>query len=141
VHNNIIAASCRSKTYKQILILLPRCLLKDARERITSNLQQHVKQVFVCGGGDAARKHIHEEKPEAVIAVACERDLLAGILEMGKNIPIFAVPNQRPEGPCLHTRIQNEDLEEAVQVLLGKSVVSFQHSKPIMQSDATLPLK
>ena len=70
-------------------------------------------EIAVVTGGTLARKRIQEKKPALVIAIACERDLISGLFDVRK-IPVYAVINDRPEGPCHNTRV---DLQEVEQVL------------------------
>ena len=55
-----------------------------------------------------------EEKPQAIIAIACERDLISGIQEI-KNVPILAVVNKRPQGPCHNTEVEMGQVQKAIK--------------------------
>ena len=59
---------------------------------------------FVVTGGTLARQVIKENRPKAVLAIACERDLMSGIQDVFP-IPAVGVLNQRPNGPCNNTRV------------------------------------
>ncbi|MBC7075448.1 MAG: DUF116 domain-containing protein, partial [Syntrophomonadaceae bacterium] len=54
--------------------------------------------------------------PRGVVAVACERDLSAGIHDMGV-LPVIGVLNCRPNGPCINTDVDVEAVEEALKTL------------------------
>jgi hypothetical protein len=64
----------------------------------------------IATGGTLARKAIVEHKPELIVAVACERDLAAGIYDM-RRLPVIGLLNERPEGPCKNTRVDMAALE------------------------------
>ncbi|AKL95536.1 hypothetical protein CACET_c20890 [Clostridium aceticum] len=60
-----------------------------------------------------ARKTIVDLRPKAVIAIACERDLFSGLMDV-KKIPILAIINKRPQGPCINTQVDIKEVEEAI---------------------------
>ncbi len=78
--------------------------------------------MFVATGGGEARKVIHQERPSAVIGVACERDLISGIHDVAPKVATLGVANQRPEGPCKNTLIDLEELRVAIRALTGIDV-------------------
>jgi len=67
----------------------------------------------IATGGTAARKIIHDEKPGFVIAVACERDLSSGMMDV-HGLPVYGILNQRPNGPCRDTFVDTKELEKAI---------------------------
>ena len=75
--------------------------------------EQYRVKLRVATGGTLARKWIKETKPKAVIAVACERDLSAGIQDTGE-LPVLGVLNCRPHGPCLNTDVDVAEIERAL---------------------------
>jgi len=73
-----------------------------------------------------ARQLLAEKRPKGVIAVACERDLMAGVQDVKAAVPVIAIANKRPEGPCRNTTIDMTEMENAIRLYLGK--------EPIQQS-------
>ena len=69
------------------------------------------------------RKH----KPKAIIAIACERDLVAGIKDVPYKILVHGIPNLRPNGPCKDTIINTIEFEKSIRMFLGLN------PKPISQ--------
>ena len=59
-------------------------------------------------------------KPDAIIGVACERDLVSGMADSPHYVPIVAITNQRPHGPCKDTFVDVEEFEKAVKFLSKK---------------------
>jgi hypothetical protein len=102
----------------ELLILLPRCLRKDYFEIFRNLKERYNFQMFTVGGGQQARQKIKMLMPRAIIAVACERDLLSGFVEVNPKIPVIGLPNNRPEGPCRNTEIDINLVESAVRHLL-----------------------
>jgi hypothetical protein len=74
--------------------------------------------LFVSTGGTIARKKVHEKRPHAIIAVACERDLTSGIQD-AYPMPVLAIVNKRPQGYCIGTGVDMSDVREAVRELIG----------------------
>ncbi len=98
-----------------VLALFPRCLKKDIRQQAISLCEEFPDVVFnTATGGSVARKIIRETAPRAIVAVACERDLLSGIQEIAPRIPVIGIPNNRPYGPCKDTIIEISELRSAL---------------------------
>ena len=60
-----------------------------------------------------ARKKVQELRPDAIVAVACERDLSSGLQDV-YPLPAFGVLNERPNGPCVDTKVDLERLRQAI---------------------------
>lgn len=118
VSNSLIRTSQRQIANGKIMILLPRCLRRPIQKQIISIADKYQCLIYTVAGGELARKVIAENKPAAIIGVACERDLLLGIRDV-QHIPVIGIPNQRPEGPCKNTTVDYQKIEEAVQYFLG----------------------
>lgn len=130
MNNNLVRAE-KTKT-KRILILLPHCLqINDCSIRLTHNIfnckrcgrceikdlieitEQYRLNLFVATGGTLARKIVKETAPEAIIAVACERDLSSGLVDT-YPLPVLGIPNERPFGPCFNTRVDLFRVKDAI---------------------------
>lgn len=129
--NNMLVRRENVKT-KKILLLLPHCLqINECNIRLTHNIyncegcgrceikelidiaEQNNLKLFVATGGTIARKIVIELRPEAIVAVACERDLSSGLVDT-YPIPIFGISNIRPYGPCFNTQVDLEKVKEAI---------------------------
>lgn len=118
---------------EKILVILPHCIqsskcririrngLDDCQQCGCCNISQIRQlantlgvQVALATGGTAARKMILDLRPEFVIAVACERDLSSGIMDV-KGLPVYGILNKRPNGPCKDTFVDLNDLEEMIK--------------------------
>jgi hypothetical protein len=129
--NNRLVRAEKKKT-KKILILLPHCLqISDCEIRLTHNIHNckrcgrceirdlieisdaYKLNLSVATGGTLARKIVQETRPEAIIAVACERDLSSGLVDT-YPLPVLGIPNERPFGPCFNTRVDLEKVKEAI---------------------------
>lgn len=119
-HNDLMYATGTGKNAKRFLLLLPRCLSADTRKQINELKQRYNFEAFTAFGGDEARKIIREQRPYAVIGVACERDLVSGIQDTAPKIPVFGLPNIRPEGPCKNTSVDIKELENIIRHCSGK---------------------
>jgi hypothetical protein len=136
--NNKLVMRERKKEVTRILLLLPHCLqVNECTIRITHNIYNckrcgkceitdlieiadaHQLKLFVATGGNLARKIVKDVRPEAIVAVACERDLSSGIAD-SFPLPIFGILNERPSGPCVNTRVSLEKVKEAIQLFCAK---------------------
>lgn len=118
-HNEISRATKPHGRAEKLLILLPRCLTKDQLKEINSLKEIYPIFIHVVSGGELARKRIKEVRPTAVIGVACERDLISGIRDVGRKISLIGIPNKRPEGPCQNTHIDMAELVRAIEFYMG----------------------
>lgn len=118
-HNDLMRAVGTGKSANKFLLLLPRCLSAESRKSINELADKYRFKTFTAFGGDEARKVIKEQRPEAVIGVACERDLISGIQDTAHKIAVFGVPNTRPEGPCKNTSVDIKELEEIIRYCSG----------------------
>ncbi|MFN3698586.1 MAG: DUF116 domain-containing protein, partial [Dictyoglomus sp.] len=64
-----------------------------------------------------ARKVVKDIRPDAIVAVACERDLSSGVVDT-YPIPVIGILNERPHGPCFNTTVNLKKVEDAVECLL-----------------------
>lgn len=135
--NNIVVES-DNKKYRpeEVMLLLPHCLQNSqCGLKVTNNpelckicgkckigeLLEYTKEkninIFIATGGTVARKIIKENKPKLIISVACERDLMSGILDV-KGIPVVGVANRQPNGPCFNTDVDFTILKQRVEQLI-----------------------
>ncbi len=113
--SNALVRGARINTSRgPLLVLLPHCLTPDSRRGIQALAERYNALVHTVPGGEKARKLIQDHRPSRIIAVACERDLVAGLQDVAPVIPTFAVPNCRPEGPCKNTTVDLRRIEEAL---------------------------
>ncbi len=74
-------------------------------------------RVELVSGGRKAVAAAREESVKAVVAVACDKELFAGLKAIFPK-PTLTVCNQQPEGPCVNTTVDINVVEAAiVQVL------------------------
>ncbi len=116
-HNLLVKVHMGTLDTDRILILLPRCLKKEVRNQIISRMSDNSFKVITAGGGEEARASIKEYRPAFILALACERDLMSGIKDVAKRIPVLAIPNKRPEGPCKNTHISLSELDDALRFI------------------------
>ncbi|MBD3382456.1 MAG: DUF116 domain-containing protein [candidate division Zixibacteria bacterium] len=118
VHNIVLKLKRKNLNPQELLVLLPRCLRRDNFVKLRKLRERYNFQMFTVGGGQQARLRIKKAMPRAIIAVACERDLLSGFVEVNPRIPVIGLPNRRPEGPCLNTYIDINQIEAAIKSVL-----------------------
>ena len=119
VSNSFVRGTKKLTGKEKILVLLPRCLTKEMYQSIKDISKEYNIEMAVCTGGEIARQKIKEFRPSAVIGVACERDLVSGIKDVGTKISTLGIPNIRPEGPCKNTYIDIESLRNCIKFYLS----------------------
>ena len=72
---------------------------------------------FVATGGTLARQIVYNTRPKAVLAIACERDLMSGIQDV-YPLPAVGVLNIRPNGPCYNTRVDMDEVRAQIEKLI-----------------------
>lgn len=137
INNKIVISKGLELDPRDILIIAPHCLQKSfCKHKITGAID-NCKRCGACNindlinicekynvnleivtGGTLARKLILDYKPKGIIAIACERDLSHGILDV-KSIPVIGVTNIRPEGPCNNTSVDIQKVEKAICFFTG----------------------
>ncbi len=115
LHNLIIDSDPKKVVPEKLLILLPRCLTKEMRRSLRDLKDRFGFSMASAGGGGEARRKIRELRPGLIIAVACERDLLSGFIEVNPHIPVIGFPNIRPCGPCKDTEVNLEEIENTIK--------------------------
>ncbi len=118
-HNLMLRSHPSKVRADTFLILLPRCLEKEARRQVVERANGWAVQIVTAAGGEEARRAIKQYRPSLILAIACERDLISGIKDVAEKIPVLAVPNKRPEGPCKNTHVYLKDLDEALSFIEG----------------------
>jgi hypothetical protein len=130
VNNSFLKTEKQRFQTKDILVLLPHCLQNyDCQYRVTNNLdncyecgkctivdfkrmkREYKTKVAIATGGTLARKIIVQTKPKCIIAIACQRDLVDGLLEVFP-IPVYGILNESPMGPCINTTVDVRKVEE-----------------------------
>jgi hypothetical protein len=138
VNNALVMAGQDSIRGGKLLLLLPHCLqATDCPHKITGGLIENCRgcgkcviagllslaneygiSLVVATGGTLARRVIVEERPVAIIAVACETDLTSGIRD-SYPLPVYGVLNERPNGPCRDTTVALDTVRDAMQLFTG----------------------
>jgi uncharacterized protein len=116
-HNLMLKSHAGELSGDTLLVLLPRCLEKETRRQIIERTNGRAVQIVTAAGGEEARKAIREYRPSVILAIACERDLISGIRDVADKIPVLAIPNKRPEGPCKNTYLHLGELDDALQFI------------------------
>lgn len=137
--NNQMVKHMRKKGFapKKLLMLMPHCIQFDnCKIKVTRNVKNCAGcgrceigklldignefgiDLFISTGGTVARRKVIQDMPDAVIAVACERDLTSG-LQDSYPLPVIAIVNKRPMGYCMETGVDLTEIRQAVMDLAG----------------------
>jgi uncharacterized protein len=139
LNNHLVQSNHHRTRSNRLLVLLPHCIQDfDCQIKITGNIKnckgcgkceikdlielsdQYQVKIAVATGGTLARKIIVENRPEAIVAVACELDLTSGIQD-SYPIPVIGILNERPNGPCFNTKVDIQKVKDAILDFLGNS--------------------
>ncbi|MBL7016596.1 MAG: DUF116 domain-containing protein [Kiritimatiellales bacterium] len=135
--NNLIVRLRRIKVQPEnLLLLVPRCLQKNGCAQMLGETIDDCNACGQCGvtdllairdefgihcsvaaGGREAMAFVRDPKIKAVVAVACEKELVQGIFTVFPT-PVFGVLNIQTNGPCRNTRINPGLVREAVRSML-----------------------
>lgn len=69
--------------------------------------------LHVAAGGRQALAEAKLPEFRAIVAVACERELVDGIVGAFPK-PVLAIRNTRPSGPCTDTQMDPEEVRQAL---------------------------
>lgn len=115
IHNEISRSRLRKVSSGRILCLAPRCLDRENVEQIRALATEYDCDFYMAPTGAQARQRIINDKPTAIIGIACERDLVTGIRDVGYRLPVIGIANKRPAGPCKAAFIDPNELREAIE--------------------------
>ncbi len=138
-NNGVVKSTLKKVNNSRLILLLPHCLQNQSCGlKITNNINNCKRcgkcdigslaalsdkwgiKAIVVTGGTAARTELAKIRPSAVVSVACERDLASGINDVN-SIPVIGVLNMRPNGPCFNTKVNIENIEQAIIQMLENS--------------------
>jgi hypothetical protein len=117
ITNAIAAQQLRRLKKVRPLVLLPRCLSAETVRDIKAAAAEWDCPVVVVPTNRLAREKVKEFRPNALLAVACERDLVSGLYDFGHKLPIQVVANDRPFGPCLKTVVNGDQIRKALATI------------------------
>lgn len=115
VYNALAIMRGRKVGQGELLVLIPRCLSKETLDGVLGIAGQYGVPVFVATRGQLARRVIRERRPRAVVAVACERDMVSGLHDVAGKIPVLGLTMTLPSGPCKDASVNLGQLEEWVR--------------------------
>jgi len=119
VYNTLAERRNRRVGKGELLVLIPRCLSKQALDGVLEIAGRYEVPVFVATRGQLARRVIRERRPRAVVAVACERDMMTGLRDVAGKLPVLGLTMQLPNGPCRDATIDLGQMERWVQGLVA----------------------
>lgn len=119
VYNALALLRVRRVGHGELLLLVPRCLSRATLDRVLEAAGRHEVPVFVATRGQLARRVIRERRPRAVVAVACERDMVTGLHDVAGRVPVLGLTMTLPAGPCKDAELDHETLERYMAAFTG----------------------
>lgn len=119
VYNALAERRRRTVGKGELLVLIPRCLSKQALDGVLEIAGRYDVPVFVATRGQLARRVIRERRPRAVVAVACERDMTTGLRDVAGRLPVLGLTMRLPNGPCRDALLDLDVMERWVKGWVG----------------------
>jgi uncharacterized protein len=119
VYNALAERRQRTVGKGELLVLIPRCLSKEALDGVLTIAGRYEVPVFVATRGQLARRVIRERRPRAVVAVACERDMTTGLRDVAGKLPVLGLTMRLPNGPCRDAMLDLDLMERWVKGWVG----------------------
>ena len=92
-----------------------KCRCKDLLEL----RDRYGVRLVMASGGRQALAAASDPAVKVVVAIACGRELRAGILKAFPK-PIYAIHNRQPHGPCRDTDVAVDEVEKVLASLLKR---------------------
>jgi uncharacterized protein len=118
VYDRLAERRLRTVGKGELLVLIPRCLSKEALDGVLTIAGRYEVPVFVATRGQLARRVIRERRPRAVVAVACERDMLTGLRDVAGKLPVLGLTMRLPNGPCRDAMLDLDVMERWLRGLV-----------------------
>lgn len=139
IHNELTRIRLRKASNGRILVLSPRCLDRENVDQIRALTSEYDCDFYMAPTGAQARQKIVQVKPAAIIGIACERDLISGIRDVGYHYPVIGITNKRPGGPCKGAFIDMNELREAIQVFKDRFDFGTPAATPVNELQSSVP--
>lgn len=136
LNNIIVKTNKRKYEPHEVLLILPHCIQYHECTYKITGVKNNCKMCGKCEigditkmckdkqialevvtGGTAARNVIKSRRPKVIFAVACERDLFMGIVDV-RVIPVIGIKNEQPNGPCFDTKVDVKLMEKEIDSIL-----------------------
>lgn len=141
LNNRIVRSMGLDLRPDKLMLLMPHCIqYEDCKMKVTRDVKEckgcgicevgellelsedYGIDLFIATGGTVARREIEKKRPNAIVAVACERDLSSGIQD-AYPLPVLSLVNKRPYGYCANTGVSIPDVKAAIKDFLGEPVI------------------
>lgn len=119
MHNALQRLRAPRVAPERCLVIMPRCLTRDAYNEIKELCDEYGCPVVTVGKGAMARREVFDMAPDAIIGIACERDLVTGINDVKARFAVLGQSIQRVEGPCKNARVDLNELRALIEGFVG----------------------
>lgn len=120
IHNELTRLRMQTGRDGRLLVLSPRCIDRETAEQIRAMTSEFDCDFYMAPTGAQARQKVVQTKPAAIIGIACERDLITGIRDVGAYFPVLGVTNKRPTGPCKGAFIDMTELRSGIDAFRNR---------------------
>lgn len=119
VYNRLALRRAHQVATGELLLLIPRCLSRSTLDAVLGLAGSYGVPVFVATRGQLARRVIRERRPRAVVAVACERDMVSGLHDVADKVPVLGLTMTLPAGPCKDAVLDLPTLETYLKAFVS----------------------
>src|ERR1019366_2755971 len=109
VYNALALRRAQKVDTGELLLLIPRCLSRATLDGVLALAGRYGVPVFVVTRG---------RRPRAVVAVACERDMVSGLHDVAAKVPVLGLTMTLPAGPCKDAALDLASLEKYLQAFV-----------------------
>lgn len=108
-----------SECQQKIVIDLANCKRcgKCTVKGILELAEKYHIRCAAASGGEMALQKVGADSVKAVLAIACEKELAAGIRAIYPK-HVVAVKNTRPKGPCKDCQVDLQAVEEGIRKII-----------------------
>jgi hypothetical protein len=121
VYNALALRRAQKVATGELLLLIPRCLSRATLDDVLALAGRLGVPVFVATRGQLARRVIRERRPRAVVAVACERDMVSGLHDVAAKVPVLGLTMTLPAGPCKDAALDMPMLEKYLKAFVRET--------------------
>lgn len=136
IHNELTRIRLKDGSNGRILILSPRCLDREYTEQIKALSSEYDCDFYMAPTGAQARQKVVQVRPAAIIGIACERDLIDGIRDVGYHFPVIGITNKRPIGPCKGAFLDMGELRDAISLFRNRYKIGGSEQEEMVSAPA-----
>lgn len=118
-HNDLQRLRSRRVDPRRCLVIVPRCLARSLYAEIRELCDEYGCPMVTVGKGAMARQRVFDLAPDAIVGLACERDLVTGITDVKARFAVLGQAIRTIEGPCKNALVDLDELRRLIEHFVG----------------------